>query len=200
MIKSAELTSPRLRVPARLSQFRLHYDPSGISLPPATIVFGAPEAKAAPFISIRPPVPPITKRPPSISAGNLPQVRDLIATASALGWNISRGWDLSGPVRCDLRWPARSLSKPWKSQPVGTIEWGTETGNATLLTPFLNHPVLQIRARADLKSDSRHIAWPQRTLSAPHWTGAFDHRDDGARLAIRGYRRSSSPPPISIAG
>src|ERR1700722_8159916 len=48
-IKTAELTGPRLRVPARVSQFRLHYDPSGISLAPASIVFGAPDERSGSF-------------------------------------------------------------------------------------------------------------------------------------------------------
>ena len=36
--------------------------------------------------------------------GRASQTRDLIAGASALGWNISHGWDLAGPFACDLRW------------------------------------------------------------------------------------------------
>jgi hypothetical protein len=81
-------------------------------------------------------------------------------------------------MRCDLRWPAATL--PWQAQPAGTIEWGTETANATLLTPFLNQPVLQIRARADLKFDSRHIAVAAADAFGAHWTGAFDRREDGS--------------------
>jgi AsmA-like C-terminal region/AsmA family len=180
-IKTAELTSPRLRVPARLSQFRLHYDHGGILLPPALIAFGAPEGENGSFHLDSSTSAANHDLPAFHLAGNLPQVRDLIATASALGWNISRGWDLSGPVRCDLRWPANwpGSSLPWNAQPVGTIEWGMATGNAALLTPFLNQPVQQIHARADLKSDSRHIALSAAEAFGAHWTGAFDHRDDG---------------------
>jgi uncharacterized protein involved in outer membrane biogenesis len=193
-IKTAELTSPRLRVPARVNQFRLHYDPSGISLPPALIVFGAPDGQSGSFHIDSSSTPTSHDAPAFHLAGSLPQVRDLIATASALGWNISRGWDLSGPVRCDLRWPAHSLSysQPWNSQPVGTIEWGTDTGNATLLTPFLNHPVQQIRARADLKFDSRHIALAAADAFGTNWTGTFDHRDDG-----RGWQFAVSAGPLA---
>ena len=176
LVKSAELASPRLRLPAHLSQFHLRYDQGHFTLPPATVTFGPPETDngAFHFDSLA-----ANREAPAFHvSGNLPQVRSLIVAASALGWNISRGWDLSGPVRCDLRWPPATL--PWKAQPAGTIEWGAETGNATLLTPFLNQPVLQIRARADLKFDSRHIAVAAADAFGAHWTGSFDHRDDGA--------------------
>ncbi|MGB8837723.1 MAG: AsmA-like C-terminal region-containing protein, partial [Candidatus Acidiferrales bacterium] len=108
-------------------------------------------------------------------AGNLSQARDLVATAGALGWNISRGWDIAGPVRCDLRWLGAKF--PWQTQPVGTIEWGGEPGGASLLTPFLDQPVTQIRARADLKSGSRHIALTSADAFGARWTGTFDRRD-----------------------
>jgi AsmA-like C-terminal region len=176
IIKSAELASPRLRLPARLSQFHLRYDQGHFTLTPATLSFGAPETDngAFHFDSLA-----TNREAPAFHvSGNLPQVRNLIAASSALGWNISRGWDLSGPMRCDLRWPAATL--PWQAQPAGTIEWGTETANATLLTPFLNQPVLQIRARADLKFDSRHIAVAAADAFGAHWTGAFDRREDGS--------------------
>jgi hypothetical protein len=180
-IKTAELTSPRLRVPARLSQFRLHHDLGGILLPPALIIFGAPDGQSGLFRLESSTSQADRSSPVFRLMGSVPQVRDLIATASALGWNISRGWDLSGPVRCDLRWSAstQGSSLPWNAQPVGTIEWGGETGNAALLPPFLNQPVQQIRARADLKSDSRHIALSAADAFGAHWTGTFDHRDDG---------------------
>jgi AsmA-like C-terminal region/AsmA family len=195
-IKTAELTGPRLRVPARVSQFRLHYDASGISLAPASIVFGAPDERSGSFHLDSSASPTNREASGFHLTGSLPQVRDLIATASALGWNISRGWDLSGPVRCDLRWPARSFSNstPWNSQPVGTIEWGADTGNAALLTPFLNHPVQQIRAHADLKSDSRHIALAAADAFGTNWSGTFDHRDDG-----QGWQFAVSGGPLAAS-
>jgi hypothetical protein len=175
-IRTAALTSPRLRVPAYLTQFHLHYDPGGIVLPPASIDFGNREGKAGSFHLES----SITSANPDAAlrlTGSLLQVRDLIAAASALGWNISRGWDLAGPVRCDLHWPVDAL--PWKSQPSGSIDWGMDEGNAALLTPFLNQPVQRIRAHADLKSDSRHIALSAADAFGAHWTGTFDNRDDG---------------------
>jgi hypothetical protein len=189
-IKSAELASPRLRFPARLSQFHLRYDQNHFTLAPATLTFGAPETDNGAFHLDS--LATTHDAPAFHVSGNVPQVRNVIAAASALGWNISRGWDLSGPLRCDLRWPAATL--PWRAQPAGTIEWGTETANATLLTPFLNQPVLHIRARADLKFDSRHIAVAGADAFGGHWTGAFDRREDGPgwQFAVNADRLAAS--------
>jgi hypothetical protein len=178
-IKSAQLTSPRLRVPAHLSQFQLLYDDRGMSVSPALLFFGLAGPAAADGSFRLETAGGLAAHDPRDFhlTGNLPQARDLIATASALGWNISRGWDLAGPVRCDLRWPGDAL--PWKSQPVGNIEWGIYEGDASLLTPFLSQPVQHIRARADLKPDSRHITLSAADAFGAHWTGTFDNHDDG---------------------
>jgi hypothetical protein len=178
-IKSARLTSPRLRVPVRLSQFQLLYDNHAISISPTLFSFGAPGTEAANgSLHLDTTAAHEPHDPPSVHlTGNLPQVRDLIATASALGWNISRGWDLAGPARFDLRWPGDAL--PWKSKSIGNIEWGSDEGNASLSTPFLNQPVRHIRARADLQLDSRHIALSTADAFGSHWTGTFDNRGDG---------------------
>ena len=175
-VPSAELSGPRLRVPAYLSQVHLHYDSAGMVLPAASIDFGNREGKAGSF-HFESSANSSNRGSAFHLAGNLLQIRDLVAAASAIGWNISRGWDLAGPVRCDLRWPADVL--PWKSPPSGSIEWGAEEGNASLLTPFLNQPVQRIRAHADLKTDSRHIALSGADAFGAHWTGSFDNHDDG---------------------
>jgi hypothetical protein len=178
-IKSAQLSSPRLRVPAHLSQFQLLYDDRGVSIAPALLIFGAASSEAANgSFRLESTLGPGVHEPPGFHlTGNLSQARDLIATASALGWNISRGWDLAGPLRCDLRWGGDGL--PWRLQPTGTIEWGTDEGNASLLTPFLNQPVQHIRASAELRSDSRHITLFAAEAFGAHWTGTFDNHADG---------------------
>lgn len=171
-IANAELTSARLRVPAHLSQALFRYDHGMFSLLPATISYGSSDgaihAEAIAGAGQR-------EFPVYRLSGNLTQVRDLVATAGALGWNISRGWDLAGPVRCDLRWQGARF--PWETQPVGTVEWGGESAGASLLTPFLNQPVKQIRARAELKPGLRHIALVSADAFGARWTGTFDRRD-----------------------
>src|SRR5271163_1713297 len=188
-IANAELASARLRVPAHLIQALFHYDHEMFSLLPATISYGASEgaihAEATAGASQR-------EFPVYHLSGNLTQVRDLVATAGALGWNISRGWDLAGPVRCDLRWQGARF--PWETQPIGTIEWGGEPAGASLLTPFLNQPVKQIRARADLKPGLRHIALTSADAFGSRWTGTFDRHD----LAT-GWQFALSTDALSVA-
>ncbi len=171
-IAGADLASARLRVPAHLSQTQFRYDHEIFTLLPATVSYGPSDgsfrvetlagAKAHDF-------------PTYHLSGNLVQVRDLVATVGALGWNISRGWDLAGPARCDLRW--QDARFPWETQPLGTIEWGGESTGASLLTPFLNQSVKQIRARAELKPGLRHIALTSADAFGARWSGSFDRHD-----------------------
>src|SRR5580658_4968805 len=172
-IANANLSASALRVPARVSQAQFRYERELFSLLPATVSYGATDgsfhveavagAGQREFAVYR-------------LSGYLAQVRDLVATAGALGWNISRGWDLAGPVRCDLHWQGARF--PWQTQPIGTIEWGGEAGGASLLTPFLNQPVKQIRARAELTPGVRHIALSSADAFGARWMGTFDRYDD----------------------
>jgi hypothetical protein len=172
-ISSADLTSSRLRVPAHLGLTQFRYDHEIFTLLPATVSYGASDGSLH-LETIAHPGP--REFPSYHVSGNLAQVRDLVATAGALGWNISRGWDLAGPIRCDLRWQGATF--PWQTQPLGTIEWGGESTGASLLIPFLNQPVRQIRARADLKTGLRHIALTSADAFGARWTGTFDRHDD----------------------
>src|SRR5580693_3366082 len=188
-IAGADLASARLRVPAHLSQALFRYDHEMFSLLPATISYGSSDgaihAEAIAGAGQR-------EFPVYHLSGSLAQVRDLVATAGALGWNISRGWDLAGPVRCDLRWQGARF--PWETQPVGSIEWGGEPAGASLLTPFLNQPVKQIRARAELKPGLRHIALTAAEAFGSRWTGTFDRRDLAA-----GWQFVLSTDALSVA-
>ena len=188
-IAGADLASARLRVPAHLSQALFRYDHEMFSLLPATISYGSSDgaihAEAIAGAGQR-------EFPVYHLSGSLAQVRDLVATAGALGWNISRGWDLAGPVRCDLRWQGARF--PWESPPVGSIEWGGEPAGASLLTPFLNQPVKQIRARAELKPGLRHIALTAAEAFGSRWTGTFDRHDLAA-----GWQFALSTDALSVA-
>jgi hypothetical protein len=179
--QGADLNSPRLRVPVHLGNLDLTYKNDIISLAPVSVAFGAPtnafrmEATAKPG----------SREAPGIHiTGNLAQVRDLISTASALGWNISRGWNLGGPVRCDLRWPPVPFS--WRTQPTGTIDWGGESGSLSLRTPFLNQPILGVKAHANWKPDAQHITLSSAEAFGARWSGSLDHRSagDGWQFAL----------------
>ena len=186
VIDGANLSSALLPVPVHLSRVQFLFDHDRFLLSPSTISYAAsdnpsstpPDVLSAGSLHVETLAGPASSEFPTYHLfGNLPQVRDLVATAGVLGWNISRGWDLAGPVRCDLRWQGAKF--PWQTEPVGTIDWGGEPAGASLLTPFLNQPVTQIRARADLKPGARHIALSSADAFGSHWTGTFDHHDGG---------------------
>jgi AsmA-like C-terminal region len=108
-------------------------------------------------------------------------MRDLIAAAAALGWNVSRGWDLSGPFACDLRW--LSTFYPWREKPVGWLNFGApgDGRGASLTAPFLNQPVGQIRAHMELKSgEIRHIELSSAAAFGARWSGTFDRPSPSA--------------------
>ena len=188
-IAGADFTSSRLRVPVHLGQTQFRFEHEIFTLLPSTVLYG-PAGGSLRLETIS--HAGTREFPVYHLSGNLTQVRDLVATAGVLGWNISRGWDLSGPVRCDLRWSGARY--PWQTQPVGSIEWGGEPAGAALLTPFLNQPVTRISARAELKPGSHHIALTAAEAFGAHWAGTFDRHDtaSGWQFALAADHLSSS--------
>jgi hypothetical protein len=176
-IDGADLVGAHLRVPAHVGNVQFHFDDGITSLAPVSLSFGASASSLRMEASKK---SDSQDFPIFHLSGNLPQARDLIATVSALGWNISRGWDLAGPVRCDLRWEGAAF--PWRTQPTGSIDWGGESGEMSLRTPFLNQPIENIRAHADWKPGSHHIALSSAAAFGAHWVGSFDRHESGAWL------------------
>ena len=177
--RGVDLTGARLRVPVHLGRVEFQYDRDRISLLPATLSFGPPGGPAHGSFRIDVGSGTVSDTSSSLRiAGNIAQVRDLIAAASELGWNLSRGWELAGPFRCDLRWHRSQF--PWQTQPVGSIELGGsggEPGLASLRAPFLNQPVEQIHALAEWKPGVHHIALSSAQAFGARWGGTFDRRD-----------------------
>ena len=196
----AELTGRRLRLPVRLGQTAFHYEDERISLLPATLSFGATNTPAAD--SLKADVSPVrgrSERPSDTHiTGNMNQVRDLIVTARELGWNISQGWDLTGPLRFDLHWRGQPVS--WPTQPVGFVELGVagakgvDANAASLHVPFLNQPVQQIVGRVDWKPKQRHIALAAAEAFGAKWKGTLDRResDEGWQFALSADRITSA--------
>ncbi len=120
-------------------------------------------------------------------AGSTSQARDLIAGAAALGWNLSRGWDLAGPFACDLRVAGSSIFVAGRrDEPTCRVGRVRRTGRRSPVTgpagdslraPFLNQPVDQIKARAEWKPGARHIALTSAQAFGARWSGTFDRRD-----------------------
>jgi hypothetical protein len=182
----AELSGSALRAPARLTPLEFHFDRGAVSLTPATISFGG----AANALHIEAGSKSAAREMYGYHAsGSVEQLRDLVAAASALGWPISRGWDVAGPVRVDLRWPA-SL-RPWQSQPTGTVDLGSETpapasansraddalNEVTLLAPFLNEPVRGIKAHLEFRPEDRRVTLASADAFGARWTGTLERHD-----------------------
>jgi hypothetical protein len=179
-IDGAELSGPRLRMPVRLTSGRIHCDAHGIQLMPFVLHFGADAGPSAGAISVDGgTTEQATKGTSNLRvAGRVNQVRDVVATAGALGWNISRGWDVAGPVAFEFLWLGGRY--PWQVQPRGTIEWGGEPGGASLAAPFLNLPVEQIRARVDFLRGARVITLRAAEAFDAHWKGSFSRPSTGS--------------------
>jgi hypothetical protein len=189
---AAELTEAGLRVPVHLGPATINVLNNAFSLSTSTTLSFGDEASSLRIYEAGSEAragAPKSKSAPSHFhvTGKMAQVRDLISTASLFGWNLSRGWDISGPVMCDLQW--QGGPSLWKSPPTGFVEWGAadRTANGTSLSaPFLNQPVSQIAARVDLKPGATHIALASAQAFAAHWNGTLDRREpaDGWRFAL----------------
>ena len=190
-VEGAELTGARLRVPVRMSAVSAHYTRNGFNLTPLTLSFGYSDGSLHIEFSSKAKI-----RGPAASnlhiSGSIAHVRDLISTAGAFGWNLSRGWDLEGPLHGDLRWQGTKF--PWPAEPTGSLEWGGESGTASLRTPFLNQSVEQIRARADWGAEGRHIALASAQAFGAHWSGTIDRSNAAPewRFALSADHTSSA--------
>jgi hypothetical protein len=187
--EGVDLTGASLQAPAHLGRAQFRYDHGVISLPPATLSFvtvnpAAGRATRAGAVatdgSFQLSVATKSARgalPAWHVTGTGRDMRDLVSAAGALGLNISRGWDLAGPVSCDLLWSATNL--PWRVRPTGWIEFGAAGAaeGAALHAPFLNQPIDQIRARAELKPGAQHVALTSARAFGTAWSGTFDRTD-----------------------
>ncbi len=176
-LDGGELTGARLRVPVRVNAATATFTRNALRMTPLILSFGPRDG------SLRIEFTSTAKARGPQSAdlrisGSIAHVRDLISTAGAFGWNLSRGWDLEGPLRGDLRW--QGAKSPWLVEPVGSLDWGGESGAASLRTPFLNQPVEQIRARADWQTGGRRISLASAQAFGAHWSGTFDRDKDAA--------------------
>lgn len=186
----ADLTGASLRAPAHLGRAQFRYDHGIISVPSATLSFVAANPVATTRSTRAGAVPTggsfqlnvATKSargalPAWHIAGSSRDMRELVSAAGALGLNISRGWDLAGPASCDLLWSGTNV--PWHVRPTGWIEFGGSgaADGAALHAPFLNQPIDEIRARADLKPGQQHIALASARAFGAEWSGTFDRTD-----------------------
>ena len=206
LLGETDLTAKPLPVPVHLASASLVYDSKGASISPATISFGAAGGtlrvetqgtigmdEKSGALAHRSISPPQAASALHISGG-LADVGNLISTVRLLGLDISRGWDLTGPVRGDLRWQGSPY--PWKSPPTGSIDFGapvnaivsaeanTRSSGDSLRAPFLNLPVEQIRAHVDVKGAGCHVTLASAEAFGAHWSGSLDRREPDPTQAL----------------
>lgn len=175
------------RNPVRAGPVEIRYDAKGFTLAPVTIGFGGASGSIRVDGSARPDLSDLTAH----VQGTTTQVRDVISFASQFGWDLARGWEIAGPMRCDLRWQARR--RPWHSELAGSLEWGTPAVGDSLHAKFLNLPVEQIRGRAELTPVSTHVLLSSARAFGAHWTGTFDHDLAGGwRFIVSGDQLSAT--------
>jgi AsmA-like C-terminal region len=199
-LTSAVVSSPgidfsagALRRPAHLGALDLHYDRAIVTFPPVALALGAGDDAVRFESSLNP--PRAATNTLHISA-NVSEVHNVLAAAGALGWNLARGWDVSGPARADLRWQGAQF--PWREAPVGYISWGAGPGVSVVRVPFLNQPIGGINAVTEWKPGSRHIALASAEAFGAHWTGSFDRRDNDLDTA-RDWQFSLAGDHLSAA-
>jgi hypothetical protein len=165
----SELIGSRLRAPVRAGPIAVRYDAKGFALAPIAVTFGSLASSFRVDGAAKPGANDFNVH----IQGSALQARDVISAASQLGWNLARGWDIAGPVRCDLHW--QGTRRPWHSEFAGIVEWGTASTGASLHAQFLNLPVEQIRGRAELKPAATHVTLTSAQAFGARWTGTLDH-------------------------
>ena len=173
VIHGAELSGAALPMPVRLSSTEMRIHEDGIRLAPATIRFGVPGGKSGGFILAEELLEAVHKERSNLRvAGTVSEIRDWLATASALGWNPSRGWDAGGPASFEFVWLGGT--HPWLGQPRGRMEWGDATVGGSLRAPFLNQSIDHIRAVVTLRRNARDIALSSAEAFGARWRGSID--------------------------
>jgi uncharacterized protein involved in outer membrane biogenesis len=183
----AELSGGAVAPPVRLGATTVQYDHGAFSMQPATITFD--DAKnAATANSFRLETIAVPKHGAVATnastglhlSGGAANGGEVIAVANAFGWNVARGWQIAGPLHCDLRWPP--MVWPSRTAPTGSIEiGGTGSQGASFRAPFLNLPVSGLQMRMDLKPGDRHVTLTTAQGFGAHWNGSFDRADAAAQ-------------------
>lgn len=182
------LSGRGIRSPVHFESVLAHYDlDRGITLAPASIAIGGPPSLFRVEGSAKPAAGEFSLH---VRGGTL-DVREIVSIASGLGWNLARGWSVAGPVHCDLRW--QRTGKPLRTAHAGSVDWGTPSEGVSLAAPFLNQPVEQIRARAQLQTGFTHVTLSSADAFGARWSGTLDHRlSDGWKFSVSGNSVSAA--------
>ena len=179
-----EITSAGLAFPVRLGEARLQYSDGAIQMLPAAITVGPPAGTPAGIfhVELPPPLKHVAKTAASAPpaglhvSGSSANAGEVVGIANAFGWDLARGWQIAGPLHCDLHWAYAQW--PWSARPVGSITVGGAGDDAASLhAPFLNLPVSAIEVRLDLKPDAERVTLASAQAFGANWTGTLDRSE-----------------------
>jgi uncharacterized protein involved in outer membrane biogenesis len=178
-----ELSGGPMATPLHIGTAEISYGTGGFAMTPATIGIGSGKNATGSFRAEIVPAPKRSAhRDATVAngelylAGSADDAGDVSAVASAFGWNVARGWQLAGPMRCDLHWTGSAW--PWKVAPVGSMSiGGTGDSAASLRAAFLNLPVDGLDFRIDWKPGARQVTLSSAHAFGAHWSGTFARSD-----------------------
>ncbi|MGB0035807.1 MAG: AsmA-like C-terminal region-containing protein [Candidatus Acidiferrales bacterium] len=171
-MEGVQLTGPRLPQTVKLNPTQIRFLPEGIRMKSTTIVFGDPGVRPIGTIFLDESLEPVRKGTSNLRVvGMFPQVRDVLSTASALGWNLSRGWDFAGSVGAEFVWLGARY--PWQTETNGTVVWGGYNAGS-VRAPFMNQPVEQIKAVVSIRMGTTHISISSAEAFGARWRGSLD--------------------------
>ncbi len=176
----AKIVFPGLPEPASVGPIDFHYGREGAILRPVAVRWGSSSQPGGNLLEIEAP-----KRssggvyPAWHVIGEMDDAEGIITAGRMFGGNFSGNWQLRGPLDCDLRWQGVAAF-PWQAPPVGTIDIGAPTKGkeqgATLQLAFLNLPIEQLRAHAELNASARHVTLIAAQAAGGHWSGTISRR------------------------
>jgi uncharacterized protein involved in outer membrane biogenesis len=176
----ALISGSGLDAAVRIGQTHIDYDHGIFHMLPATLSLASKDADAGSFrVEMISDAKHSSLAPTNAGlhlVGGAANAADVLAIANAFGWDLARGWQIAGPLHCDLRWP--ELEWPWKARPVGSVSiGGAGDQGGSLRAPFLNLPVSGLQFHMDWKPGARHIALAAAQAFGANWTGTFDRSD-----------------------
>jgi hypothetical protein len=98
--------------------------------------------------------------------GRVDKSENFLKIASAFGHTFNHGWDLTGPVRADLR-------REWSAGLHGTWSGAAEVNDAQLAAAGLNQPVQLQQARLEWRNGKRTAQISQAQGFGASWSGSI---------------------------
>lgn len=98
-------------------------------------------------------------------SGHLEHAENLLAAASALGWNPFPGWSVEGSATLTYRWRGKAF--PFALESTGSVE----LRDLRMQSFFLRQPVLLSSARIEIRPDERRVQFVSAQAFGARWSG-----------------------------